>query len=289
MVVIPRFARTLFQQILFARAKVSVPVNGILVPIKTAVELIRRFCTPAFFYHEGQPVFDMSKAGSAFLVRYRGRNLALCTRHQLGRGLGATRPEQFTVTLFEPGGTKVGLSPNVVSHVHMEHAEHSNLEDLLLLEYENTRGTRNLRGMFLELDMAQTLETVDPASIKAIFAVGYPTAFGDVDVKCDEEGNITGMDMELRWVKLYLAADKSAPFDTENRRAMIQDPKADQETVDPDGMSGAPVLFVWLDPSSQAHLGFAGMITHARDRRYMIYDGAVLRRVVDRYVDESGP
>jgi hypothetical protein len=52
-------------------------------------------------------------------------------------------------------------------------------------------------------------------------------------------------------------------------------------------MSGAPVFFVWLDPSFQAHLGFVGLITHGRDRRYMIYDGALLREVVDRYMDEG--
>ena len=68
---------------------------------------------------------------------------------------------------------------------------------------------------------------------------------------------------------------------------MVQDPKADQETIDPDGMSGAPVFFISLDASSQAHLGFAGMITHARDRRYLIYDGAHLRCVVDSYIDQD--
>lgn len=288
---------------LIARAKLSVPVNGILVPIKAAAESLRRFCTPAFFHHEGQSIFEMSKVGSAFLVRYRG----------------ATRPEQFTVTLIEPDGTRVGLSPNVVSKVRMEHAEHSNLEDVLLLEYENTRGARNLRRLFLELDLARTLETVDPASVKAIFAVGYPTAFGDVIIKRDEESNVTGMDMELRWVKLYLVPDGPALLDAENRRAMVQDPNYDQETIDPDGMSGAPVFFVWLDQSFQAHLvvrcqrkiptavvtcplrhrmlavasvrvdplGFVGMITHGRDRRYMIYDGALLRQVVGRYMDEG--
>jgi hypothetical protein len=184
---------------LIARAKLSVPVNGILVPIKAAAESLRRFCTPAFFHHEGQSVFEM----------------------------------------------------------------------------------------FLELDMARTLETVDPASVKAIFAVGYPTAFGDVTIKCDEESNVTGMDMELRWVKLYLVPDGPALLDAENRRAMVQDPNYDQETIDPDGMSGAPVFFVWLDPSFQANLGFVGMITHGRDRRYMIYDGALLRQVVGRYMDEG--
>jgi len=205
----------------------------------------------------------------------------------LGRASARLRPEQFMVTLIEPGGDKVGLSPNAVTKVQMQNVEHSNLEDVLLLEYDDMRGTRNLRGLFLDLDLAHTLETVAPASVKAIFSVGYPTAHGDVDFKIDDEGNATDMNMELRWVKLYLTPDKPAPLDPENRRPMVQDPKADQETIDPDGMSGAPVFFISLDASSQAHLGFAGMITHARDRRYLIYDGAHLRCVVDSYIDQD--
>ena len=203
-----------------ARAKLSVPINGIFVPFKTVADAIRRFCTPAFFHHKDQAVFDLSRMGSAFLFRYRARNIALLTRHQLGR-TSAVRPEQFTVTLIEPGGAKVGLSPNAVTKVQMENIEHSNLEDVLLLEYDNIRGTRNLRGLFLDLDLAHTLETVAPASVKAIFSVGYPTAYGDVDFKCDDEGNATDMNMELRWVKLDLTPDKPALRDPENRRPMI--------------------------------------------------------------------
>ena len=208
---------------LIARAKLSVPINGIFVPFKTVADAIRRFCTPAFFHHEDQAVFDLSRIGSAFLFRYRGRNFALLTRHQLGKDLSAVRPEQFTVTLIEPGGAKVGLSPNAVTKVQMENIEHSNLEDVLLLEYDNMREMRNLRGLFLDLDLAHTLETVAPASVKAIFSVGYPTAYGDVDFKFDDEGNATDMNMELRWVKLYLTPDKPALLDPENRRPMIQD------------------------------------------------------------------
>jgi hypothetical protein len=272
---------------IIARAKLSAPINGVFVAFNSVASAIRRFCTPAFFHHGNESVFDMSKAGSALLFRYRGRNFALLSRHQLGHGLAEVRPEQFTVTLIEPNGTKIGLSPNTVSEVKFDEEEHTNLQDLLLLEYENTRGKRNLRGLFLDLDLAHTLETVPSASVQAIFSIGYPTAFGDINTKCDDEGIVTTMSMELRWVKLYLMVSEAAPLDPENRRPMVQDPKADQETIDPDGMSGAPVFFVWLNAASEAQLGFAGMITHARDRRFMIHDGAHLRRVVDAYIDKE--
>jgi hypothetical protein len=138
------------------------------VPFKTVADAIRRFCTPAFFHYEDQAVFDLSRIGSAFLFRYRGRNFALLTRHQLGKDLSAVRPEQFTVTLIEPGGAKVGLSPNAVTKVQVENIEHSNLEDVLLLEYDNMREMRNLRALFLNLDLAHTLEMVAPNGAKCI-------------------------------------------------------------------------------------------------------------------------
>lgn len=271
---------------LIARAMLSIPINGILVRLQEIPESIRRFCTPAFFYNDGQRVFDISPVGSALLFRYRGCNLAICTRHQIGHALSAHSDEKFFVIFEELGGSKVGLSPIAVSRVHMEHAEHMNLEDILVFEYEDERDDRNLRGLFLELDITRTLDTVEPTSIKAIFAIGYPTAFSDMNLECDEDQNITAVNTDLRWVKLYLTQDNPALLDTENRRVMIQDPRAEQETIEPDGMSGAPVFFVWLDESSRAHLGFAGMITDARDRRYMIYDGSIIRQIVDRHIDD---
>lgn len=266
------------------RAKLSVPVNGVFVPLTEAIASIRRFCAPAFFHHHELPEFQLARAGTALLLRYRGRNLALCTRHQLGGGAAQTDPERFTVTLTEAGGARLGLGPDVVTRVRMDHPAHGNLEDVLVLEYRNERNGRDIRGLFLDLDVGRNLETIDHGSVKAMFAIGYPTAFTDVDFVADEEGNPVALDMTLRWVKLYLALAAPAPMDTENRRPMVQDPNADQETIEPDGMSGAPVFFVCLD-RGVACLGFGGIVTEARERRYMVYDGDLLRRILDQYVD----
>lgn len=270
-----------------ARDKLSVPVNGIHVPIKTLADSIRRFCTPAFFHHENQPVYEMSKAGSAFLLRYRGRNLAICTGHQLGHGEHKVLPEQFAVVQEAPDGKKVGLSPTTVSQPKVEEPEYANLEDLILLEYENTRGPHDLRRLFLDLDIATPLKAVARNSIKTIFAIGYPTTAGEFSIKYDQDFNVTQMDMTLRWVKIYFDLAEAAPLDPENRIPLVQSERADQETIEPDGMSGSPVFFVWLDPASNAHLGFAGIVTHARGRRYMIYDGAHVRQVLDMYIDQA--
>jgi hypothetical protein len=65
----------------------------------------------------------------------------------------------------------------------------------------------------------------------------------------------------------------------------LGDPRSGDEAIDPDGMSGAPVFFIYLEDRKEAHLGFAGMVTDARIERYMVYDGALIRQVVDAFID----
>ncbi|WP_210165324.1 hypothetical protein [Beijerinckia mobilis] len=267
--------------------KLSVTVNGILVPLKNVENAIARFCKPALFHNKNETTYDLSKSGSTFLLRYKRRNIALFTRHQLGNEQSLFKPEQSTITFTDIDGTVIGIGPIAASRVLMKHTEHSNLEDVVFLDYGNEHNKRNLRGLFLDIDSMSTLSTVNQDLIKVIFAIGYPTAYGMIDIKCDDDGIVTCVSMQSNKVKLYLSIDEPMTFDPENRIPMVQNERANQETIAPDGMSGAPVFFVWLDNSSNAHLGFAGIITHARDRRYMIYDGEILRQILDSSIKDS--
>ncbi|RXT52922.1 hypothetical protein B6S44_19475 [Bosea sp. Tri-44] len=66
---------------------------------------------------------------------------------------------------------------------------------------------------------------------------------------------------------------------------MVQDPLALQRPLDrPDGMSGAPVFCVWRSEDWQCHLSFLGMITSARNGRFMIYSARHIRRALDEYI-----
>lgn len=266
-----------------ARVKLSVPINGLWIGFNNIALALRRFVTPALFHHEGQEVFDLSSAGTAFLVRYRARNFGICTRHQLGTGTGAVSMEQFTVLA---DGGKLGLSPNRVSRVRMEASEHKNLEDLFVADYADERDGRDLRSLFLEIDLSVNLRKVSRGLLQASFALGFPTFARDGEVELDEHGMPVKWATEARWVKLYLRADEARPLDVENRLPMVQDERADQETIDPDGMSGAPVFFIGKTEEHDAFLGFAGMITDAVDRRYMVYDAAILKDVLDNYIDQ---
>jgi hypothetical protein len=130
-----------------------------------------------------------------------------------------------------------------------------------------------------------SLDGVRPDQVKAIFAIGYPTNVRTTEVTFDEDFNPTGMYMINRWVRLYLELDGPALLDVENRRPLVKHRTFEQTLDDPDGLSGAAVFFVHLNTDLEARLGYAGMITHARHDRFMVYDGTIIRRIVDEYID----
>ena len=264
-----------------ARLKLSVEINRLWIGFSQVPERLRKFVTPALFYHEGQDVFDLSAPGTAFLVRYRETNFAICTRHQLGTGDVEVEPANFTVVVEG----NVGLSPNRVSRITMDDPDHKNLEDVYIAEYADDRDGRDLRPFFLDLDLGANLHTVNADLIQAMFALGFPMFARDGDLEEDEDGLPTKWLATARWVKLYLEIDQVRLLDTENRIPMVQDKRVEQETIDPDGMSGAPVFFIGKTQDHNAFLGFAGMVTNANGRRYMVYDAAILKQVLDSYVD----
>lgn len=93
------------------------------------------------------------------------------------------------------------------------------------------------------------------------------------------------MTMKLRWVKLYLQrASNRRPLDPENRIVLEPHTEAPTTLKDPDGLSGAPVFFVWLDEEKQAHLGLAGVLTDARSDRFAVYSAVHIRSALEQCV-----
>jgi hypothetical protein len=99
-----------------ARAKTSVLMNGLLVPINRCPDNLSRFCRPVLF-HNTDPYLDLSIMGSSFLVRHKGRNLVLCSRHQLGSGSDARAPDDIVIAITEPDGTGIALTSNEATQV----------------------------------------------------------------------------------------------------------------------------------------------------------------------------
>lgn len=268
---------------LTAAMKLSLPINGVFVPFKQSVTNLQRFCRPVMF-HNQDPVFDLSCSGSSFLFRHRAHNLLLCTRHQLvnqGRD-----PQDVALIVDEMDGRKVALSPNGATRIIYHQPAQANLSDIFLAEYASERNGRNIDSQFLrfDLDAVQDLRTVAADKIVLIFAIGYPTRFSSFETKLDQDdGSATGLDVISRWTKLYLEPTVPSAFDHELRLPLQIHRDFQADIGDPDGFSGSPVFFVYQDDTRQAHLGFAGMITHANKLgRFLVYETANIRTAVDR-------
>lgn len=265
---------------LIARAKLSVPVNGILVQFKSCVEALQRFCRPLVFYNEGSP-FELSFSGSTLLLRVKGRNFLLSTRHQIENA--GRREDEVTILVADPKGQLSALSPNEANRVIISDSQQANLADVFIAEYASARDGRDISRCFMELDLVATLDLrrVARDDVVLVFAIGCPTRFTSIDSSWDEDADLTGVSMVSRWSKVYLQQAEPGLLDPQNRLPFTLHPDFKAEIGDPDGFSGSPVFFVWQDAEKQAHLGYAGMVTHANsDGRFMIYEAAHLRQVL---------
>lgn len=269
-------------------SKLAVEINRVLVPFKSVPDAIRRFCAPALLHSESAPI-DIALFGSAFLFRYRGRNFALCTRHQFETGPVARGGEDFTLVFRDAEGRPHGLNPNRVTKLRFAAIEHANLDDLFLAEFEDVRGEFDVRAAALSLDLDSTLDRYPPDQVKLMFTYGYPLDEASYGLSLDDHGMPAAADVTVRWMRMFLELDSPALLDTENRRAMVPNRRDPKEPEDPNGFSGAPVFFVALDDDNFARLGFAGVITDARPGRYMVYDAKIIKQIVDRYVDTESP
>ena len=269
-----------------AHLKMSVLVNGVAMRFPEAMKAIRRFCQPAMF-HSDAPVFDAGATGSAVFIRYRGNNFGLCTLHQFGSSGVVFPPEAFFLGLDGEEGRKVGLPPNEAIQISFDHEGHQNLSDLYVARFDDTREGRNLRQHFLEIDFQATLQTVPANRVKIIVAIGFPTEEIEVNLKLDEDEIPIGYDMKLRWVRLVMERASPNKIDTPNRLPLVIHSKQENAISDPDGMSGAPVFFVYVDSSLQVYLGFAGIITNSNGHRYMIYEADTIHLLFDRAIDSD--
>lgn len=265
-----------------ARTKFSVPINSLWISMDTLPETLQRYCAPAFFYNEDQPIFDLSARGTALLLRYHERNFAILTRHQLGKGVNALKSKDFTIGIDSTEGQKIGLTPNAVTHV-VAPAE-DNLEDLQICEYEDERSGRDLSPMFLKMDLKYSLDSVPKEAIKAIFLIGFPSELTEVTVPdWDEQCDEIPMTSRYKWVKLYLQhATTHRPLTPENRIMLEPHDSMQTTPTNPDGLSGAPVFFIWMDEENQAQLGLAGIITDARSDRYAVYSTVHIRSALEQ-------
>jgi hypothetical protein len=266
-----------------AAMKSTVQMNGVYVRFDRCVENLQRFCRPVIFHNE-DPLYEASYAGSSFLLRYKRRHVVLCTEHQLGHGSNKRTPDELMIILEDGQGTKVGISPSAAAKVRFPSLDAANLEDIVLVEYLPNGGSRELGGYFYQLDAdgMVDLRTLDQERVLVVFAIGYPSRFSSFETEFDADCQATGLDVRLGWSKLYLEQTDPQSRDIPLRLPLQARGDARADIGDPDGFSGAPVFAIYQDVQRQAHLGFAGMITHgSKDGRFMIYEAERIRLLLD--------
>lgn len=269
-----------------AKANLSAPINGLMIPFKSIPDSVHRFCRPLNFHRLDSP-YDLAYSGSSLLFRYRGRNFQLATKHQLRmRGLPDLDPA-LACLLFEKDGSHIGLSPDGATQVRVNSMDDLTSEDILLLEYENQRGNQPMTPHFLQLDLHQMggLRNVPEDQVCLIFSIGYPLHVQSYEPVFDESFNLTKLDIVARWAKLFLEPRPRTPFDLDTRLPLGVIEKHHGDIGDPQGWSGAPVFFLWLDPNRELQLGFAGMITHASGVAFGVYPAEDILKVVNRAID----
>lgn len=261
-----------------------IKINGLFVPLKGCITNLQRFCRPVIFHNDNE-IFEASLGGSALLLRHNERNLFICTKHQLGKGLFKRNAEDIILILSNSKGKKVGLTANEISRVNLPNVELKTLEDILLLEYKK-RTEYDLEENFLRLDLGSTtpLDKIESHKIISIFTIAYPTQSTSYEPTYDEDYTQTKLNITVRWSKLRLELASPSVWDTVQPRLPFTIHSSYTSGIgDPDGFSGAPVFYIYFDRNNERQLGLAGIITDAnREGRFSVYETIYLKKLLEQ-------
>lgn len=261
-----------------AAAMMSVRVNGAYVRFKSTPDTLQRFVRPALF-STGHETFELRYFGTAFLARYRGWNFGLTTAHQSSGG-DAPEAEKFVVVI-ESGGQRLAVPPSAITRPKFPTGMET-LEDLTFFDYEKVDAGRRPE----HLDLSGVCWS-DTSKITAdySFLVGYPSRSVRMEFDESDEGKLT--EFVLGWVRQDLQVGSPQALDTENRDIFVKHERSTRLSIEPDGLSGAPVFSLVCDSANERHLRFDGIITNANGDRFAVYPSALIRKVLDSIIDAS--
>jgi hypothetical protein len=241
--------------LLHARAKASVLINGLLVAIDDAKFSLDRFSRPLVL-HNADSAYSVSVSGSCMLARYRGENLLISTRHQLGQGEERRAETEACVALYDDttSSEPTLLTPSGSIAATFSDLGGKFLEDILILTFERGDKTAQLSTHFLRLDDTKTLNEVEPRRIFGYLTIAYPTS-GNQPILTPDSTSYE--EFQTGFVRFAL---EPADASTEDHHMAFRVKEEVRKLRDFDGYSGAPVYFYYSDDGGQAHLGWVGII-----------------------------
>lgn len=264
---------------LTARMKTSVKMNGVFVPFSKSLDNVQRFCRPLAAHNAGND-YDVSLYGSGFLFRVAGRNLMVCSRHQV---VNSGRDPGDLMIILGEGDNAVGMTPSAVGHVSVVGSELEAVGDIFLAEFASGPGGRDISGSFfkVDFDVDADLRTIQPQDVTLIFTVGYPSRLVGYEPTYDEGYDLRDLAIYSRWAKVYLELDDLVRSDIPGLVPLQVHQSYRIELGDPDGFSGAPVFFIYQDAQRVSHLGFAGMVTHASELgRFSMVEASYIHQAI---------
>lgn len=263
--------------LLEAKQQASVQINGLWVPIDSAKFSLERFSRPLWFHNTGT-AFEVSVSGTCALMRRRGENFLIATRHQLGKGNDARPETEACIALYDdPKSAKPTLltpSGSVKISYHEPGAEF--LEDLLILTFEREKQNLDkLNAQFLQIDAVPCLDEVDPARIIQFSTVAFPSIGNRPQLNAEGLGY-----EEFRTGFSRLALEPSEDLTMDHHLA-FRVKEATPKARDFDGFSGSPVYFLFAGEGGQAQLGWAGIVRLGGNGILHVYLASEIRRQID--------
>jgi hypothetical protein len=258
-----------------AKEKLSVMINGILVPFSQAPYACSRFAHPFIFYNEGSS-FEVSAVGSCALLREAGDNYLIATRHQLGkRGEERQRTEVCVAIPNEvrPGTTAL-VTPCGSVIVTYDQPGMQYAEDLLILMFTRGEDRPQFNLRFLDINRVSGLGDAKAGEVLEYFITAFPSVGSQYNLT---EDGMAVREIVSGFARLTLERSVTDVMDG-HITFHVKESLPKERSLD--GYSGAPVFFVWLDRDKRAHLGFAGIVRLGGNNTLHVYNGDRIRQII---------
>jgi hypothetical protein len=242
------------RNLLLARlSKRSIRMNGVLIPVEGADTALGRFADH-LVERTDHEIFRFSLAGSTALIAYRGRYIAVCTRHQLK----SRKLEE--IGLIVRDGESVVTSGG---QTHFSQGSVSDFTDIAAFDFTKPciAGALDTRRFFPLLELPPDASS---DAVAFIVCAGFPYNAQRYEL---EENHLGSTKMLAVCV----------PAGGSNDPALLRLKPVQSLPVEPDGMSGGSA-FACIVVGGEARVFFAGIVTRANlNTVYVVKAGFVVQ------------
>ena len=227
--------------------KLSVWLNGLLIPIRAAESTLARYTLPLVVINNDE-TYPCSLMGSSIGVKYKDYYFLLCCKHQLQNTL-AGRPVR-DVGLLDTDGYSLCSAGGIR---FFDTINDSELHDLVVFDFTEPCNNRpKMQERFFNLQHSPP--EINSDRIVTFIASGFP--FKDQKYDTNEESRSIGFAKRIELCELAPESEQSSD------KTLLRVKPLNPFNFDPDGMSGGAAFTILLDGTTQrAYL--AGMLVRA--------------------------